>query len=251
MHPETDDVYMSPTNSTIAPAGGPNPRHPNPYGHIIRWHYRYGDTTRLDFEWDIFLLAGDPTKDPAVTVPDAQRFGSPDGLWFDPDGRLWIQTDISNSTINLGAYDRIGNNQMLVADPSTGEVRRFLVGPNGCEVTGIDLTRTGARCSSTSSTRARRPRRSEPRRRRTRARSATGRTSTPRVGPGRDLSWSASSTAASSAPDLPRSPELFNSSPLGQHTKGAPVEQFRSDGALGLSACGRRGVSRGPQGARR
>jgi len=140
VHPETDDVYMSLTNSTIAPAGGPNPRHPNPYGHIIRWHYRDGDTTRLDFEWDIFLLAGDPTKDPAVTVPDAQRFGSPDGLWFDPDGRLWIQTDISNSTINLGAYDRIGNNQMLVADPSTGEVRRFLVGPNGCEVTGIDLT---------------------------------------------------------------------------------------------------------------
>ena len=245
----TRRLVMSPTNSTIAPAGGPNPRHPNPYGHIIRWHYRYGDTTRLDFEWDIFLLAGDPTKDPAVTVPDAQRFGSPDGLWFDPDGRLWIQTDISNSTINLGAYDRIGNNQMLVADPSTGEVRRFLVGPNGCEVTGIDLTPTGARCSSTSSTRARRPRRSEPRRRRTRARSATGRTSTPRVR--RDRRGPQARRRHHRHLTSPRSPELFNSSPPGQHTKGAPVEQFRVRRRAGSIRVGRAGALAGdPMAAR-
>lgn len=30
----------------------------------------------------------------------------------------------------------MGNNQMLVGDPETGEIRRFLVGPNACEVTG-------------------------------------------------------------------------------------------------------------------
>ena len=29
----------------------------------------------------------------------------------------------------------MGNNQMLVGDPQTGELRRFLVGPNQCEVT--------------------------------------------------------------------------------------------------------------------
>jgi hypothetical protein len=31
----------------------------------------------------------------------------------------------------------MGNNQMLAADPTTGEIRRFLVGPSGCEVTGV------------------------------------------------------------------------------------------------------------------
>jgi secreted PhoX family phosphatase len=29
---------------------------------------------------------------------------------------------------------------MLAADPLTGEIRRFLTGPNGCEVTGVVLT---------------------------------------------------------------------------------------------------------------
>jgi hypothetical protein len=34
----------------------------------------------------------------------------------------------------------MGNNQMLVADPATKEIRRFMVGPSGCEVTGITWT---------------------------------------------------------------------------------------------------------------
>ncbi len=34
----------------------------------------------------------------------------------------------------------IGNNQMLAADPATGEIRRFLVGPRGCEITGMVQT---------------------------------------------------------------------------------------------------------------
>jgi len=29
---------------------------------------------------------------------------------------------------------------MFAADPVTREFRRFLIGPNGCEVTGVDLT---------------------------------------------------------------------------------------------------------------
>jgi secreted PhoX family phosphatase len=66
----------------------------------------------------------------------------PDGLWFDPDGRLWIQTDVSNSSQNLASrgYDRIANNQMLAADPATKVIRRFLVGPRGCEITGVITT---------------------------------------------------------------------------------------------------------------
>ncbi len=37
----------------------------------------------------------------------------------------------------------MGNNQMLVADTQTGEIRRFLVGPNECEVTGATWSADG------------------------------------------------------------------------------------------------------------
>jgi secreted PhoX family phosphatase len=47
---------------------------------------------------------------------------------------------VSSSTINSGAYAGFGNNQMLCADPGTRETRRFLVGPNTCEVTGVFAT---------------------------------------------------------------------------------------------------------------
>jgi uncharacterized protein len=29
---------------------------------------------------------------------------------------------------------------LLAADPATGDIRRFLVGPRGCEITGVTLT---------------------------------------------------------------------------------------------------------------
>ena len=47
---------------------------------------------------------------------------------------------MSGSTINSGAYAGFGNNQMLCADPTTKETRRFLVGPNVCEITGCTVT---------------------------------------------------------------------------------------------------------------
>ena len=70
-------------------------------------------------------------------------YGSPDGLWFDPSGRLWIQTDVSTSVLNQGDYAALGNNQMLVADIKSGETHRFLTGPKGCELTGMTATPDG------------------------------------------------------------------------------------------------------------
>jgi secreted PhoX family phosphatase len=65
-------------------------------------------------------------------------FNSPDGLWGAPNGLLWIQTDGYRS-----AERGFGNQQMLVADPETGDIRRFLTGPNDCELTGICATPDG------------------------------------------------------------------------------------------------------------
>jgi hypothetical protein len=39
-----------------------------------------------------------------------------------------------------GAFVELGHNMMLAADPKTGETRRFLTGPRGCEITGMAMT---------------------------------------------------------------------------------------------------------------
>ena len=81
-------------------------------------------------------LAGDPAVPGHGSDIEGDKSGSPDGIYVAPSGRLWIQTDVSTSTINTGDYAGFGNNQMLCSNPQTGEVRRFLVGPQQCEVLG-------------------------------------------------------------------------------------------------------------------
>jgi secreted PhoX family phosphatase len=115
----------------------------NPYGHIITWSYKV-DFDGPNFFWDIYLLAGDPEANTGDPLKDStingDKFGSPDGIYVAPSGRLWIQTDVSASTININAYAGFGHNQMLCSDPVSREVRRFLTGPKGCEITGCFVT---------------------------------------------------------------------------------------------------------------
>lgn len=121
-----------------------NPRARNTMGHVIRWK-EDGDFDAEAFGWDHFVLAGDP----AAERPEARgnvrgdAFGCPDGLWADARGLLWIQTDISPSSIGRGEHARLGHNAMLAADPRSGEVRRFLTGPRGCEITGATMSPDG------------------------------------------------------------------------------------------------------------
>lgn len=116
-----------------------NPRVRNTYGHIIRWRYRR-DWTEQNFNWDIFALAGDPAVPAHGSTIVGDKYGSPDGIYVAPSNRLWIQTDVSSGSTNVGDYAGFGNNQMLCADPYTKETRRFLVGPNRCEITGVFVT---------------------------------------------------------------------------------------------------------------
>ncbi len=150
LHPVTQEVYCTLTNNARRGEPGQrgpdraNPRTKNLMGHIIRWREVGSDPTATRFEWDIFLLAGDPAHtDPnhRGSMKDGPAFACPDGLWFDPRGVLWIQTDSAARNMASADWANIGNNQMLAADPTTGEVRRFLTGPRGCEVTGMIATR--------------------------------------------------------------------------------------------------------------
>ena len=122
------------------PVGGPNPRKKNLYGQIVRWMPDRGDHAAEGFDWDLFVMCGNPTvhKDAnagSKNVTPENMFNSPDGLGFDTTGLLYIQTDGNYS--DAKGFAGMGNNQMLVGDPETGEIKRFMVGPNACEVTGI------------------------------------------------------------------------------------------------------------------
>jgi secreted PhoX family phosphatase len=147
-HPITNEVYVALTNNTQRGTTGhpepdaANPRANNVFGHIVRWREDAGNPTSVTFSWDVFVLCGDPINvDPNKSGNlKGDSFGSPDGVWFDPQGILWIQTDMSSGASGSGDYTNFGNNQMLACDVVTGMTRRFLVGPNGCEVTGLSYT---------------------------------------------------------------------------------------------------------------
>lgn len=150
----------------------------NRNGHILRLR-ETGDTTEATaFTWDIYIFAAgsdlDATNINLSGLTADNDLSSPDGLWFgrasNASGQvnplLWIQTDD-------GAFTDVTNNQMLAAFPgrvgdggtrvvtntaadgTTSTVttrigaapgtnlRRFLVGPIECEITGVDSTPDG------------------------------------------------------------------------------------------------------------
>jgi uncharacterized protein len=148
VHPDTREVYFTLTNNVVREsrqADAANPHGPNRFGHILRWREDAPVPAASDdpgiegFAWDVFAFGGDARSGSVDGRPlDADNhFASPDGLWFDADGRLWIQTDMSTDPGRHGDNGRFGNNQMLCADPATGDLRRFLVGPVGQEMSGV------------------------------------------------------------------------------------------------------------------
>lgn len=161
------------------PKGASN-QYGNANGHILRLRETGDDPAATTFAWDIYLFGADSAQASAANVnlsglTASNDFSSPDGLWFSRPTNasglvkpvLWIQTDD-------GAFTDVTNNQMLAAMPgsvgdgsiktitntdSTGAtatqatrvgaaatdatLKRFLVGPIGCEITGVDSTPDG------------------------------------------------------------------------------------------------------------
>lgn len=145
VHPRHRGVFVALTNNLERrqrDAG--SPRAPNFYGHILRLDEEQPlpesdhDPKARRFRWQLFLLAG-PAGEGTLggrALDEDSAFACPDGLVFDGKGRLWIHTDMPSRAAANSPYRRFGNNQLLVADPERGMIRRFLVGPPGCELSG-------------------------------------------------------------------------------------------------------------------
>ena len=148
--PATGEVYFTLTNNNrrdLTQVDAVNPRAENVFGQIVRW--KYADTNHADtrFAWELFVMAGNPKQSTTfndLTLNDDSIFACPDGIWCDPNSRLWIQTDMGDIGPDYeGPLKDFGMNAMLAADPKTGEIRRFLTGPHGQEITGLSMTPDG------------------------------------------------------------------------------------------------------------
>ena len=119
-------IYCALTNNTSRNSPRPgNPGAANVYGHIIRWRDD-DDPTSTTFTWNIF-------SEGRRSFNSDGAYSSPDTVVADEDGRLFICTDGGNQPFGV-------NNQVVVADTNTGELRRLFSGVPGCEVTGAATT---------------------------------------------------------------------------------------------------------------
>lgn len=143
VNPANGEVFASLTNNKgRTEPDAANPRANNLYGHILRWHEDNQDAAATTFRWKVFVLAGNnqlPESERQGTI-NGDSFACPDGLKFDSSGILWIQTDVSSSALGKPGFEELGNNMMLAADPNSGQIKRFLTGPLGCEITGNTMT---------------------------------------------------------------------------------------------------------------
>ena len=137
-----------------------NPRPDNLSGHIIEIHESGDDATATKFEWNVFLLAGNPAAgrfivDAADLAPgklsgqdtyyagyakreEVSELHCPDNLGIDPSGRLWVVTDSDHrGHPNNGCY------VVPTEGPERGRLRQLASGPVGCEVCGCEFTPDG------------------------------------------------------------------------------------------------------------
>lgn len=148
--PNHQAIFVTLTNNSgRRVTDNPNPRVTNLHGHILKFRENGDSPLATSFTWEIFLLAGNPDLAEANLKGNinGDYFSSPDGLRIDPQGRLWVQTD-HNLTGNAGTLNgaavnmtqAFGNNSMYHVDQTSKASKRFLVGPTGCEITGIAYT---------------------------------------------------------------------------------------------------------------
>ena len=142
----------------------------NVNGHIIR--LAQGKPTDATFKWDIYVFSAEAGADKGnvnlSNLTDANDMSSPDGLVFsDVSGICWIQTDdgaytdVTNCMMLAAIPGKVGDGSMkslsykrsdgstktvdtyIGKAPTESNLKRFLVGPKGCEITGLCETPDG------------------------------------------------------------------------------------------------------------
>nr|WP_315228289.1 PhoX family phosphatase [uncultured Albidiferax sp.] len=141
-------------------------------GHIIRMVEAGGESAATSFSWDVYLFGAEAGASASMvnlsSLASTQDFSSPDGLWFSQkSGFCYIQTDdgsytdVTNCMMLIGKPGKVGDGSTTTlnytkadgsavavttrvgAKPTVDTLRRFLVGPVDCEITGCSETPDG------------------------------------------------------------------------------------------------------------
>lgn len=171
VNPVNNEVYMTMTNNSQRdgvkiPLNAANPRVGNTNGHIIRWKEN-GSQAGTTFQWDVYLFGAREDGKQSENLSGltaVNDLSSPDGLYFDQrngktGGLLWIQTDdgsytdVTNCMMLAAIPGQVGDGgktttkegqaTIMGAKPTEANMRRFLVGPFDCEITGVVVTPDG------------------------------------------------------------------------------------------------------------
>jgi hypothetical protein len=141
-------------------------------GHILRLKESTDGSVATSFTWDVYLFGAETEADKSKInlskLTADQDFSSPDGLAFvKSTGICWIQTDDDSYTdvtncmmlaalpgqVGDGAKTTLSHDRLLGAalavdtfvgkTPTHDTLKRFLVGPVACELTGVTETPDG------------------------------------------------------------------------------------------------------------
>jgi secreted PhoX family phosphatase len=99
-----------------------------PFGSIMKLVEKNNDLLSINFTCDSFSVGGDKTD-----------FSCPDNICFDKNGNLWMTTDIADYDLNLGEYERFGNNSLFyipMQGKNAGRAFRVANAPREAEFTG-------------------------------------------------------------------------------------------------------------------
>jgi uncharacterized protein len=144
----------------------------NVNGHILRIREASAGAAATTFTWDVYLFGSESGADAGTVnlskLTVEQDFSSPDGLIFSPStGICWMltddgaYTDVTNCMMLAGLPGQVGDGSKVTLNhpiaaggtlavdtfvgktPTTDTLKRFLVGPAGCEITGLCETPDG------------------------------------------------------------------------------------------------------------
>lgn len=148
VNPVSGKVYCVMTNNTRrATDNNPatdaaNPRPANKHGHIIELTEAGDDQAATSFEWEIFMLCGDPQVAAdgvyyaGFSLAGMSPISTPDNITFDKRGNLWISTDGMPSTLKV--HDTVY--AVPTAGPNRGKLKPFLSAPVAAEICGPEMT---------------------------------------------------------------------------------------------------------------
>ncbi len=162
VHPEDSSVYIAFTDATDSSDGSPDERifpdsrleSSRQYGAVFRLEEDGDDPAAETFGWGKLVASGEVAE-------DGGGFANADNLVFDPQGNLWMVTDITTSVQNFPTSRQaqegtrpgekqfpgvFGNNAMFLiptTGPKAGEPQLFATGPMECEFCGPTFSPDG------------------------------------------------------------------------------------------------------------